>query len=366
MSKTTSNRIKEIDIARAFAIILVVIGHAVAYQCVNNYENINYDLVMIEHGITDSIIHHWFLRLSETIYLFHMPLFFAVSGAAFAVSMAKKDENNNYLRYPTLWSLVVDKGKRLVIPYVVITLFWDIPVKYLAGVYKGLSKKEVIQHGIEGQLLLRGNSYLWFLIALFGIFIVVYVLEKYTESTAVKIYLLVLLSFLRYAISNHFTYATMENSIYFYIGYLWYSHREQYNQKVREKRWLIPGMLVLLLFAEYIKNIKALAGWELFSKYLGIAAGVILFYAIALKIAESQRLEQRWIRTMTVYGMGIYLYAEPMNYLILRVFVHYFSPNALGSEVGGAFLFLLRTVGVTLLSIIIVKILKKTKIKYIY
>ena len=73
MSKITTNRIKEIDIARAYAIILVVIGHAVAYQCVNDYENVNYDLVMIERGITDSYIHHWFLRLAETIYLFHMP-----------------------------------------------------------------------------------------------------------------------------------------------------------------------------------------------------------------------------------------------------------------------------------------------------
>ena len=110
--------------------------------------------------------------------------FFAVSGAAFAVSMAKQDEKGEYLRYPTIWSLIINKGKRLLIPYFVITLVWDIPIKYLAGFYKGLSGKEVIEHAIQGQLLLKGNSYLWFLIALFNIFVIVYLLEKYIQSTA--------------------------------------------------------------------------------------------------------------------------------------------------------------------------------------
>ena len=128
----------------------------------------------------------------------------------------------------------------------------------------------------------------------------------------------------------------------------------------------MPVIFILLCVAEYIRNIKALYGWEQFSKYLGIAAGVLLLYAIALKIADSQWAEHHIIKNMTVYGMGIYLYAEPLNYLMVRVFVHYLSPAVLGSEVGGAFLFVLRTVGITLLSIAIVQILKKTKIKYIY
>ena len=46
-----------------------------------------------------------------------MPLFFAISGATFAGSMlAKKD--GQYLRYPTVVSLIKEKSKKLLIPYI--------------------------------------------------------------------------------------------------------------------------------------------------------------------------------------------------------------------------------------------------------
>lgn len=61
-----------------------------------------------------------------------------------------------------------------------------------------------------------------------------------------------------------------------------------------------------------------------------------------------------------------YLYAETLNYLMVRIFVHYLSPDALESEVEGAVLFVLRTVGVMMLSVGIVKVLKITKEKYIH
>jgi len=45
--------------------------------------------------------------------------------------LAKKD--GQYLRYPTVVSLIKEKSKKLLIPYIIITLFWDIPLKYLGG-----------------------------------------------------------------------------------------------------------------------------------------------------------------------------------------------------------------------------------------
>lgn len=132
---------REIDVMRFIAVILVVVGHSATYQCVNAYENMNYDLCMLQNNIADTVIHHDICRLSETIYLFHMPLFFAISGATFAGSMlAKKD--GQYLRYPTVVSLIKEKSKKLLIPYIIITLFWDIPLKYLGGYIITMKSKQ--------------------------------------------------------------------------------------------------------------------------------------------------------------------------------------------------------------------------------
>ena len=79
-------RINYFDIAKGLGILLMIIGHM---PIKNEY-------------------------LKNFIFCFHMPLFFAISGATFAGSMlAKKD--GQYLRYPTVVSLIKEKSKKLLI-----------------------------------------------------------------------------------------------------------------------------------------------------------------------------------------------------------------------------------------------------------
>lgn len=52
-----SNRLYEIDIAKAITIILVVIGHAVYYQIVTPYGGINYDILIHNAGLGISFVH---------------------------------------------------------------------------------------------------------------------------------------------------------------------------------------------------------------------------------------------------------------------------------------------------------------------
>lgn len=353
---------REIDVMRFIAVILVVVGHSAAYQCVNAYENMNYDLCMLQNNIADTVIHHDICRLSETIYLFHMPLFFAISGATFAGSMlAKKD--GQYLRYPTVVSLIKEKSKKLLIPYIIITLFWDIPLKYLGGVYNNYEVKTVLYNAIQGQLLFKGNSYLWFLIALFNIFLVVYLLEKYINNSVLNIYILVLIHFMRYGFSNNFTYTAMENALFFYIGYIWSSYREKYNTIVRKNKYIIWISAITLILIEYIKNIWRIPNLDEFLRYWGIGTGMVLIYSIALKLTELNFDTCKIVKIINGASFGIYLYAEPINYFILKKYIDVFSISILGSEIGAVILFLFRTFGVTVGAMIIVKALKKVNLK---
>ena len=83
MSKSTPRRLKWIDIAKGIAIILVVIGHTVAPGS----------------------------PLVPMIFMFHMPLFFIMSGYTFRPKPMK--------------SVVTISAKRLLVPYLLIFLIWQ-------------------------------------------------------------------------------------------------------------------------------------------------------------------------------------------------------------------------------------------------
>lgn len=362
-----SNRIKELDILRLMAIILVIIGHSTAYQYVSTYENLNIDSLMFEQGIADAFIHRIACKIAESIYLFHMPLFFAISGASFAISLGKKDENGRSLRYPTFVSLVVDKAKRLLIPYVVVNILWNGPLKYFAHMYDGLSKKQILEHIVKGQFFLRGNNYLWFLVALFQIFLVVYLLEKYVHIVALKVYVLVLLSMFKIGIYSPMTYTAMDNAIFFYVGFLWYQNREKYNEKVRQHKEIILVSFLLLMIVEYGKNIAHFDSMMMFNRFLGISSGCVFCYAVAVWLADNTDVTDSVIlKKLNQYSLGLYLYTEPMNAAILSIVVNIFSAYVLGNELCALGVLVLRTVGVTLFSMIIVRMLKALHLKYLY
>lgn len=80
----------------------------------------------------------------------------------------------------------------------------------------------------------------------------------------------------------------------------------------------------------------------------------------------SERLtdkEEQMISKLSGYSFGVYLYAEPLNYLFVVLFVKYFGLNFLGNEFGACFLWVLRIVGTSLIAVIVVKLLKKTNMK---
>lgn len=90
---------------------------------------------------------------------------------------------------------------------------------------------------------------------------------------------------------------------------------------------------------------------------------MVLIYSVALKLTELNFDTWKIVKIINGASFGIYLYAEPINYFMLRKYIDVFSISILGSEVGAFFLFLLRTLGVTVGAMIIVKILKKVNLR---
>ena len=119
-----SKHFNDYDLLRIFAILFVVIGHS-AYTIINgDYGGVNnqlpQNLAPAYNGWLLSIQRY----LAGWVYGFHMPLFFILSGAVYAIS-------DSY-SYDTLCK---KKLKRLFMPYWLYGLGFMIPVKWLANFY---------------------------------------------------------------------------------------------------------------------------------------------------------------------------------------------------------------------------------------
>ena len=128
------------DILRVIATLLVVIGHCTYLTISTKYGGCDYSY------LDKSFVFKVVSKLTSFIYLFHMPLFIALSGALFAKSLDRG-------RYASFMELLNKKAKRLVIPFIVVTLFYAVPIKFLSGYYN--ASTSLFSDILIGQVLIQ-------------------------------------------------------------------------------------------------------------------------------------------------------------------------------------------------------------------
>ena len=212
-----------IDDARTLTMLLVIIGHCTYVNLMTPYGGICYfeDVPSKEYSIMWKLLS----LMVDFIYTFHMPLFMMLSGACFSLTLRKVS---------SVTSLLANKGRRLLFPFLYTTLLVSIPLKYISGYYQ--DSVHVLQDIFMGQLLLMGNSHLWFVFSLFWIFLIFYVLYK--AKLTVKWYFipfLVCLSVVATYMGNKGIefmgiVAAFKHLLYFSIGF-------KYLHKINTQKW---------------------------------------------------------------------------------------------------------------------------------
>ncbi len=159
-----NKRIIWIDDCKTLTMLLVIIGHCTYYKLVTPYGGINYfdGVDTVDYSFTWTML----AAMVRFIYTFHMPLFMMLGGACFSLSLMK---------YTSLGMLVKVKAKRLLIPFLYTTILLVLPLKYIGGYY--MDSIDVFKDMILGQLLVMGNTHLWFVFSLFWIFLIYYILH---------------------------------------------------------------------------------------------------------------------------------------------------------------------------------------------
>ncbi len=353
-------KIYEYDVLRVITTLLVIISHCGYYNIITNYGGIRYgELVNInKYNIFIYII---FSHIVKFIYTFHMPLFIALSGALFNIQI----KNNKFSNHK---ELINNKFKRLIIPFFIVTLIYSVPIKLISGYFN--DSKNLAKDIIVGQLLIQGNTYLWFLPTLFLCFITIYFLEnkKYIKNKWILFFILNIVS---YCIPIKIIRYLFQNIIWFYLGFVFEGNRKSFNNKFKKNKNLCILILISSILLFVLKLINPFDQYFLFKiidKILIVIQalfGCIFIYLISLNLSQLKIYKNYIYKEISDTSFGLYLYSDPLNYLVLFVIYETIGENIFTTEIGSIFIISLRMIITFTFAFIITKVLQKLKLKYI-
>jgi fucose 4-O-acetylase-like acetyltransferase len=346
----------DFDILRITLTILVIMGHATYYTHATMFGGVNYYSIMDAANIKDAKIHEIVKTITSYIYTFHMPLFFFLSGEVYQYNT----ENTKFLE------LIQKKSMRLLVPFILVFAFYYVPIMFLSGYF---NKFNIF---LYGQIFFPDACYLWFLGALFCCYILHWIIDKYINLKYAKILLVQCLWVFGIIIwktlgefapvGNPFRYF-----IWFYIGSKWDTVVQSISQCVGKQTQLIIAIVL------YIMQIML---WSL-SEYVGrgetlvtTISGFLVIPIFAFGIQRiSKYVKEDWqpcIRKISSYSFGIYLYSDPLNYLLLYLFFKLFGIEGFSRNILSGVLYFSRIFITALSAMVIVKLLKILKLKYLY
>lgn len=142
--------------------LLVILGHCNYFEVLTPYGGVSHPS---PHTLSQSIIN----GVIGFIYAFHMPFFMALSGLLYKLNVEK------YNRLPKS-TYFKKKFCRLIIPFFLTTLLVSVPLKYISGYWD--AAESPVNDIFWGQFMILGNTHLWFVAALFWIFLFFYPIRR--------------------------------------------------------------------------------------------------------------------------------------------------------------------------------------------
>lgn len=179
-----------LDLVKSINILLVVLGHILVLYNGRSF------------GLPEN---HFLLTINKGLYLFHMPLYIALSGAIFELCIERG-------KYSDFISFLKNKILRLLLPFLVVSIFFLAPTLY----FLGLSHCNYIQTIMKSVCCIDAmDRHLWFLPALFWVFIVVWWLTHLKINIYVSYLLSILLSMAWFAILPGFDFFRLTHAVHY-------------------------------------------------------------------------------------------------------------------------------------------------------
>lgn len=337
-------KIKEYSVVRNIAILLVVIGHCNVFADGVVFFSIKYT------GWLRTVIDF----ICDFIYDFHMPLFFAISGAVYYANRIYKN------KYDTIFEIIKNKFTRLMIPYFEVLIVLMLPLKILMGEY-ALSGDGIL-HILKDIAMFENNGHLWFLPTLFAIFIIFWVIEKILKKKTIYV---LLVSFLLYIISLRIPdkYDTIIRYLFWFsVGYGFELVRRKYNKMANGNELMLFIISFVLTLAAYLLPSFRLTIFNVFVTNLTAMMGISMTYNFALyAISKLKYDENKTFAFIDRYSFDIYLYHDIFNFLILYLL----SASGMIALINNTFSFMclmiIKIAGVAALAVVVEVFIKELK-----
>ncbi len=267
--KEKMNSMHWIDVAKGIGIILVVAGH-----------------------FSPTLSPGYWITIKQVIYLFHMPLFFVISGYLYS----NKTEH---------FGLTIRKKiRRLLLPFVSIALIFLL-IKISAGMVFDLQHPVTVQ-AVLVLMIDPLSSYvplLWFVHALFFIFIVYTALKNVVKSDSV---LLILLIVVNLVVDSEDIYMgqVMRYLPYFVSGVLLNK-----SQKISETETIRITTSVIYVLVFVVLALVTFYQNNYLIYYLTACSGSLMILSISIAISNfGNHAVFKLLKITGYYSMGIYLF----------------------------------------------------------
>lgn len=284
-----------IDFAKGIAILLVVIGH-------------------VNSGLRESGVfsnYKGFLNYIDfTIYSFHMPLFFAISGYLYSKTT----------RINSIYEYKHDTFKKIIslgIPYLVFSLLYC-SIKLLFSKYVNKS----IDMNVIMKIPFKPIEFLWFLYALLGIFLLVLTLDFVSKNKYLNLVILTLLFISTYFFKTSIVildYA-FKYSFYFYLG-----------KFIQEKNGILKNnkIFIISIVLSMVTNVllySNLMDIDILKVVFAISSSYVIF-VISNKMEKNDVINFLGKSTLQIYLMHVIICSATRVMLlklgIINIFVNY-------------------------------------------
>jgi len=303
--------LNNISLLRTFAILIVVLGHSmVVYQ--------------YNWGIYTPLIKSSFFNALKTyIDTFQMPLFIFISG--YMYYYCRKECG----KYKKLGKFSFDKVKRLLVPYICVAFIYVLPIRIMTG-YEGYHGYNVFK--IIYKYILTGLDvgHLWYLLAIFIIFIVFYLFEPIINKIGVPASFVIIAcaNIISYKFPNTFQIqSSIHYFMFFYLGYIIRKYEKNFVSEFKGKKntVLIAMLFILqiLFLAVTFKISNNNIIYTLFKNSIFLLSNIsgTIFYFLVLSLISYKYKSlnsNRTLKFLDKESFAIYLFHSPLVYIILK------------------------------------------------